>query len=491
MKNVITMFAFMCINASKQSLWIDELDWFVDFISKPSISDMLNYLLETGYNLPLSYLMMYPIYRIVPYGELWILLPNIIITIISVFIMKKIGEKIGGDDYGFVTMCLTILSSTLINNGAFELRPYALLFFFSALTLYRYICKIENSNKKNNILYTISLLLLAYTHWFGCLCVVFYFIVDTYLCIIKKNKISYVLQYAIVGCLFLPWFILMMIKHTTNFSEYWAIKPTLATIDYILKFLLSRNMICFKIFILGLIIFVISKLLKMKKKYLKYILLCIGNIVFTISVIFIYSRYINPKVSLFVDRYFFCLIPFCIIITALPLYELLNLKISLKNKISTKEEKISKILMTILTISILIIVCWQNYYGLYLDYKSSVQPYREFSDILVNSPEVYQEDGAVITSDGIGYITYYFEKRGNTVPLNVYVGRNDIQQIIKDGKRIEVEDAKKEELLNYNVIYLLNVNRAFEKDFVNFIYKNFTLKEKVEGMFIYIFEKNN
>lgn len=89
------MFAFMCLNASKQSLWGDELDWFVDFISKPSISDMLNYLLETGYNLPLSYLMMYPIYRIVPYGELWILMPNIIITIISVFIMKKIGKKIG------------------------------------------------------------------------------------------------------------------------------------------------------------------------------------------------------------------------------------------------------------------------------------------------------------------------------------------------------------------------------------------------------------
>lgn len=390
-----------------------------------------------------------------------------------------------GDDYGFVTMCLTIFSSTLINSAAFELRPYALLFFFSALTLYRYICKIENNNKKNNILFIISSILLAYTHWFGCLNVAFYFIVDTYLCIKKKIKISYILQYAIVGCAFLPWFVLMMLKHTVDLSEYWAGKPKIKYIYIVLKFLLSENSLCLIIFTIGLIIFITSKLLKIKKKYLNYIGISISGIVFVISVIFIYSRYINPKASLFVDRYFFGLMPFAIIITALPLYKLLNLKISLKKEINTKEIKISRIIMSILTISILIIVGWQNYYRLLVNYKSSIQPYREFSDILVNSPEVYKEDGAVITSDGIGYITYYFEKRGNKLPLNIYVGTNDIKQIVKDGKRIKEENLKKEELLKYNIIYIFNVNVGFEDDFVDFLYKNFALTKNMKGMNIY------
>ena len=59
---LVIMFLIMCLYASKQSFWIDELDWTVQFLAKSDIGDMLNRLLTTGYNLPLYYLIMFPIF---------------------------------------------------------------------------------------------------------------------------------------------------------------------------------------------------------------------------------------------------------------------------------------------------------------------------------------------------------------------------------------------------------------------------------------------
>ena len=487
------MFVIMCMNASRQSFWIDELDYCVEFISRSSLFDMINGLLKTVYNLPLYYLVMFPIYKIAPYGEFWILLPNIIITLISTIIMKKIGEKIGGEDYGFVAMCLTISSYILIYNGAFELRPYAFLFFFSALTFYRYICKIKDNNKKNNILFVISMILLAYTHWFGCLSVVFYFIIDTYFCIKKRIPISYILQYFIVGFTFLPWFVFTLLMHTSNISQYWANIPNLGSVIEMIQFLLSDNKICFLLFIIGLIFFLLLKILKIKKKYDNYIKFCICGIVFATSTIFIYSRFINNQGSLFVNRYFFCILPYVLIITALPLYELLNLKISFENKpkeLSNKDIKISKILTIIIVVILFIIITCQNYYNLYRECKSYLNPYREISDVLISSPEIYDENCAVITSQGKAYLNYYFEKRGKRIPLNAYTQVFGLRQVVKNGEKVEIKKLENEELLNYNVLYLCNVSAWFDRDFLEFIEENYTMREKIKGLGIFIYEKD-
>ena len=94
------MFIVMCLYASKQCFWVDELDWTIEFF-------------ETGYNLPLSYLMMYPIYKIAPYGEIWLLIPNIIIVLIGCYFVYKIGKKIGEEDLGFFSLIISITSFSL------------------------------------------------------------------------------------------------------------------------------------------------------------------------------------------------------------------------------------------------------------------------------------------------------------------------------------------------------------------------------------------
>ena len=87
------MFVIMCLNAGRESFWVDELDWTIGFLAKPNFLEMIKGLLEKCYNLPLYYIAMYPIYKIAPYGEIWLLLPNIIMVLLGVYIVKKIGDK--------------------------------------------------------------------------------------------------------------------------------------------------------------------------------------------------------------------------------------------------------------------------------------------------------------------------------------------------------------------------------------------------------------
>ena len=158
---------FMLMKVGKPSFWGDELEFTLRYLNMPNIIDMLKSLSKDMYNLPLYYLLMYPVNKIVPYGEVWLLMPNIFLLVASAYLMKKIGEKIGGEDLGFIAFLITITSSFLMIQGAAELRPYALLFFTSVLSFYLFLKHIDNLHSlKVTILYTISLVLLAYAIFF-------------------------------------------------------------------------------------------------------------------------------------------------------------------------------------------------------------------------------------------------------------------------------------------------------------------------------------
>ncbi len=378
------MFLIMCLYASKESFWGDELDWTIKFLEKSNIKEMLSDLLDKGYNLPLYYLIMFPIYHIVPYGELWLLFPNFIAVIAGIYIINKIGKKISGnEDLGFISLCIAATSYILIYYGAFELRPYALLFCFSSLALYSFICKLQEPNNiKNNILYTLSLILLAYTHWFGCLIIVFYFFVDAFFWLRKKVSISFIFNYFILGIVFLPWFILLMKTHSTDFTQYWGEIPTIKSFFVVMAFLVSRNLIYALSFLVSLIILVIAIIKKDMNKF-KNIFILIGSITWILLSTFIYSKYINPNGSLWVERYFFVILPHVFIISAISLSEILHIKDYIN------EEKISKKLLSIMKIAIpliifimflvIVAIAYKNYRKIHLETATSLQPFREIS----------------------------------------------------------------------------------------------------------------
>ncbi len=478
---LVVMFLFMCFDAAKQSFWLDELDWTIDFIANNSFFEMIKQLLEKGYNLPLYYLVMFPIYKIVPYGELFLLLPNIIVTLIGVILTKKIGDKIFGEDKGFPALVLAATSYILVYQCAFELRPYAFLYCLSAWVLYNFIKRQTDNTLKNNIIYTISLILLAYTHWFGCLIIVFYFLVEAYRFLKKELNLKFILPYIALGISFLPWFISMMLMHTVNLSDYFAALPTIDGVKTIFTYLLGDNLLLIGLFVFGIILFLIS-LTNKKLKYNFNLKVLVGSIIWTITTIFIYSRFINPSGSLFVNRYFLVVLPHIFILASLPLILLLNLKVKTGSKALELEINDIKVdyKISLVIISILIVTLGvQNYYKVHKEVNTYWQPYREISNLLVSDKDIHKQDSAVVTSVGDGYLAYYFEKRNYKLPENVFEWGSVINQSVKDGKRIKPKGIELEDLLKYNKLYLYSVaHTEFYITFWDFVHENY---EEVEN----------
>ena len=466
--------------ASCQSFWLDELDWTVEYLSKSNnIIELIQTILENGTNLPLYYIVMFPIYKIAPFGELWLLIPNFIVILLGVFFIYKAGNKLG-KNLGFTSLCISVTSFTLIVHCAFEFRPYAFLFCFSAFALYRYICKIQEPKKSSNlILYALSIILLAFTHWFGCLIIAFYFLLDVILWFRKKHKISFVLPYIALLITFLPYLILMLV-HNTGFNNYWVDIPVISNLFTIFAYLLSDNFICVSLFILGIIIMLINLFKKDCSNNIdtKLVFILIGCIIWALVTIFVYSRFINPNYSLWVSRYFLVILPHIFIITSIPIVRLLDLLSAIDNK-EGRKILIKREILILFVILITFIIAYMNYAQVQLYSIVLVEPYREVSEIIANTPKAYEESSVLLTSCGKGYITYYFEKKGVKLPSNIieaYAGNEDILvQCVSKGKNVNSVDVDYDILLNYETIYMFQVHEDFNETLLEFINKNYDI----------------
>lgn len=488
------MFIFLCYYSYSKSFWLDELDWTIDYLAKSNnLIELISSLVKAGFNLPLFYVLLFPIYKIVPYGELWLLLPNYIIVIWGIYVITRLGNIIGnkiGKDLGFASLCISATSFTLIEYCAFEFRPYALLFALSTYALYRFICRLQEPQKQRNIiLYTLSIICLAFTHWFGCLIIAFYFLFDLFLWLRKKHKISFVIPYISLGIVFLPYFIIMILNHTTDFSNYWADIPTIKNLFTEPIFLLSNNKLCILLFIVGSI----NLLYNLFKKDIsnnidkKIILLLFGSVAWIFGTIFLYSRFINPNGSLWVSRYFTVLLPHMFIITAIPIGKLLN---SLSSTSQKKYNLLSKnCLVVCIVIFIIGNIAFSSYKKSHNSRNSIYEPYREASNIIATTPDLYKDDCALLTSCGTGYLTYYFEKKGVKLPNTVYIGSSaKISKYVSKGKVIESTHVNIEDLLKYDKLYLFCVHDKFEEELLTYInnyYDSYTVNQTF-GLNLYV-----
>ena len=488
---LLFMFVFMCYDAAKQSFWFDELDWTVAYVAKSNLFDMLRALSEKGYNLPLYYIVLFPVYKIVPYGELWLLLPNFFAIILGIYFLRKTGHIIGGEDLGFCSLCFAVFSYVLICDAGYELRPYAFLFLFSTLALYRFICLLQEGSRKNQILYTLSIVLLSYTHWFGCLIIVFYFLIDAARYICKKVSLTMIWPYICLGIFFFPWFVMILVNNQINMLDYWSTYPFLYDVILTIKYLLSYNSLCIYLLILGVLCFLLYALSKRTKETM-YQGICVGSIIWVIGTIFIYSRFINPGGSLYVQRYFLVLLPHIFILMAIPLIELLHFEIKInerKLKIEINGFPLDKKIALLLVAVIVGSIGASNYLQVHRSAMSIYEPYRELSDIIVKEDAVYQDDGALVTSDGIAYLTYYFAKRGYPVPPNVYRGSDKLEHVVVKEGNFDPIPCETSELLKYNTLYVFEVHAFFEDHMWEFIDENYELRSRDDEISLYIYER--
>lgn len=316
----LIMFIIMVGFSRGENLWNDEI-WQIWFsMENESMVNQLLFSHSTYYPSWASGILSLW-YRVAPYGEEWLLLPLEISTALGVYILSLTSNRINGYRMAVLTAILGCISSNLIFQCAYEFRGYGFLFLSCCITLYIYIyCRSEQKiNYKRLFLFGLALWLPTTFHIFGVFFCTGLVLTDLIYMVMKKLSLKWVLSYSVAIILYLPWFYNMLCYDVLNIDASWQGTPSLRGINSLLKYLTNYNNFCYALFWLGVALICVKICLAQKDKRnlfsFNFCLLIV--LLFVISFVYIYGKWINPTSTMWVERYFIVLFPLSIYLQAL------------------------------------------------------------------------------------------------------------------------------------------------------------------------------
>jgi uncharacterized membrane protein len=475
---LVFMTVFMLAFASEQPFWLDEL-YSIGIVHNADAISICRETLLGDVHPPLFYLMVSLFYRVMPYGEPYLLLLPIAFTIGGIVALSKTGKVLGGEDLGFFVLCVAVTSSILQRQGGWELRSYSMLFCFSSVTLLCYVKRLKEETNRNIVFYGLSLTLLLYTHYFGAILAFFYGLMDLYSWLRKKIAFKCILSYLLAGFFFVPWLVLVLIYNSRDvLDSFWPYPPKAAAPILSVAYLLSNSLICCFFFGVGALRILFGERRKSEEKRdavaLSVWRRLFGCILWVIATVFCYSKFINPRGGMYVDRYFFVVLPHVFLVTA---YAAAVMCDALKHKSAFLRESFRCfLLLLLLTVGV------RNYY---LSIIQSSDPSREIAEFLSQDEKARSRDSLTIIADqGLftkGWLAYYFEKRGYETPPNTvfFPERKSGSGELGAGGKTPLQPLTAKRLLEYSRLYVLfdGLEEEFPSELLDVIERNYVLEE--------------
>ena len=442
--------AFSLRFMGRQYFSLDEVSQIGFIAKKNSWGRIIDYYLTSEVtNLPLWPLVAAVWYRIVPYGEGWMRLLTVIFTTAAIIMLIKAGKKLGGRGTALLTALLACISPVIMQKCGLTFRVHAFWLFFTALVFYLYIKRNKKDEKTmgDHIALGLAMAGLAYSHYFGCLTIVYLFLTDLLLSVRGKLGKKFILSYLIGGGSLIPWFILMLTRRTMNLAEFWPKAPTFESIPKALRFIAGNDEPVFILLILAMIVnlLVLLKELSEGNESEKSICLASFSLMSLLFVFadYVYSAHINIQSGIFVTRYFLSCVPAAI----LSVSELLN---RILIRIEDKFELNKYILYGAVTLFVLFYLGAPNYY---YDVKDEVSA--PFDNTYGNVRDRIAEDGRLTDADTViainanranadGFEEYYLEYAGSGDDVNVMSNEDqDIAERLEDAEYVYIYQVMK------------------------------------------------
>lgn len=503
---LLWMGIFAFANGSCQSFWADEIA-SVGFIRTGlSLAEVLDTYLRVENNLPLYPLILYVVYRIMPYGEKFLLIPSILFCMAGIVLLALSADRLKGKRMAFLSLCLGTSSGALLWQAAWEIRCYALAFLLSALVLYTYIDKSLNPDKKRMVRYGAAVALFFWTHWFACILLAFYGFVDLIRVILHRISWKQLLCY-IPGCmLYFPWLIASFYYKSGGLEDYWSEVPQWKDTLWTILFYVDGHRALWYLFLLTAAAVMVCAVRCMKKpggdERDKTLLLALGVLAvgWVIGIVYVFSRYVYPQGGLYVVRYFTVVQPHILLITALGLDALLQAA----DRCGTSEgfRKLSLLQRPLIrkaaawtvragVIAVLFISFATCYRNQYIAIRKPFEPYREAVDDLVKEGGIWEEDALFIGSNRFcmldGLVHYYFEKRGYKPPCNI------VDSIVHSRQESRFypnyTQLSRKELLSYDRIYCVRIHMDVSEELQTLLEKYYTLTQSKDVNGIEIWER--
>lgn len=447
---LIAISFLFCVRISgRQSFAADEMSE-LGFIAKSnSLEDILMYFLTVEVtNLPLFALIAAAWYRIVPWGEQWLLLLCELFTAAGIFVICVTAKNLKDEAAGYFAAALCTISSTLILRCDMEYRCYSFLFLMIAVCLYLYVKRQKTGESKGiteELKFGIAMTLLAYAHYFGPLIIVALFLSDLILLFNKRLKLKFLIPYVMSGALLTPWFLLMLKFKQKSITDFWPSPPNLGSIPGMLRFVLSNDEPVYVLSLCAMIYVVVLAVRNLREKSVKWdfhypLIVFLWVIWFILLGVFVYSSRINIYGSIWVDKYFISIIPFMVII--------MSVFMSLLTEFFTKGEP--GIRQSVTAVICMFLVLYFGLGNFYHDVKEYIDvpadPYREaalyLKDTVGNGEEipllVPTEDGAVK-----GFQEFYIDHYGlgDRIRVVSWYG-SEAEDIVKNADEFYVFDVR-------------------------------------------------
>lgn len=226
MKNFAKIFLIIILGIALRLIFINKPDglWNDEYISwiiaaTPFSNGFIN-AVKSQCHMPFYYLYLKFFMTFFGQSDLLLRLTSVLAGVLSIPIMYFVGKE-KDENTGLTCAGFSAISSFLIYYSQ-EVRIYAILFLFSALSLLYTIKCIKNPNKQNFILYVISNFLILFTHTIGFVFVFFNLIILSINLFKQFKKVITTVWISIFagGILLTP--LIFKIFTTKSFSQWWG-----------------------------------------------------------------------------------------------------------------------------------------------------------------------------------------------------------------------------------------------------------------------------
>ena len=431
----------------------------IGFIAKAnSLKDILMYFLTVEItNLPLFFFISAAWYRIVPWGERWLLLLCEIFTSTGIAFLALTARKLKDETAGYFATTLCVISSTLILRCDMEYRCYSFLFAAITVCLYLYVRRQRKNEKsgvaggsiRQELVMGAAMTVLAYAHYFGPLIIVALFVTDAFLFLKKRLSVRFIIPYLMSGLLLAPWFLLMLKFKEKSITDFWPSPPTLGSIPEMLRFVLSNDEAIYVYALLAMISVFVLTLWKLWKGEFDWglhypLMVCLWVIWFLLLGVFVYSSRINIYGSIWVDKYFISVIPFLVLIMAVSA----SMLTELPERIGGRNESELRGMTTAVFCTFLVL-----YFGLgnyYHDVKEYIDvpldPYREAALYLRDNDVQEERVPLLVPTEGgavLGFQEFYLDHYGLGDKIRVVSWYEpEAEEIVKSGGKFYVFDVR-------------------------------------------------
>ena len=257
-------------------------------------------------------------YKIAPYGEKWLLLISEIGTAVGIFFVGMSGRELKDERAGAIAATCAAVSKNILTQCSYEIRSYGLYFMGASVVLYLYLKSYREPDKKRaKDIAAMSLAMVFFIgmHYHAVVSCIMFFVLDVVAYFRFRVKNRSIVPYLCAAASYIPNAVYIFKTRfiQTFTADTWQPVPGIDQIYQLFTYLAGEAAIVLAGVLIGIVAafsVAVDKGAHEKSDITKYkILVPVSLIGLVVTFFIVYGNFINPKATLWFNRYFCDLFP--------------------------------------------------------------------------------------------------------------------------------------------------------------------------------------